>query len=72
MAIMKSTDDGRSWAEHVTVDRGEVSYSSLVVLPPLLSSPSSAPAELGLLYERSDTFAIVFDPDQILFVRYSL
>lgn len=71
MTIMKSVDDGLTWEEYIPVDKGEVSYSALQIVPPLSSNPS-AQAELGLLYERSDTFAVVFEPDQIVFVRYPL
>ena len=71
MTIMKSFDDGMTWSTHRIVDRGEVSYSALQIIPSLTSN-FGLKYEIGLLYERSDEFFLVFDPDQILFVRYPL
>lgn len=71
MAIMKSIDDGVSWEVHKNVDRGEVSYSALQILPSTVEGNEENPL-LGLLYERSDTMSIVFEPDQIVFVKYAL
>lgn len=78
MTIMRSFDEGLSWSTHRMVDPGAVSYSALQIIPSLpsssngLSSSSSPAAEIGLLYERSNEMQIVFEPDEILFVRYPL
>ncbi len=83
MTIMKSFDDGMSWTTHRIVDRGEVSYSAMQIIPTVKSTAKDSEEEeevsvqamkfdIGLLYERSNTFAIVFDPDEILFVRYPI
>jgi sialidase-1 len=71
MTVMKSFD-GLTWETHRIVDRGAVSYSSLQIIPPLLSVTSGETDEIGLLYERSNVMQIVFEPDEILFVRYPL
>jgi sialidase-1 len=79
MTLMKSFDNGITWDTHRVVDRGAVSYSALQIIPalPLSShdpevSENSSPPEVGLLYERSNVLQIVFEPDEILFVRYPL
>lgn len=67
MTIFKSIDDGQSWQVFKNIDRGAVSYSALQILPPLNNNDTR---KLLLLYERSDSMEIVFDPDQI--VLYSI
>jgi sialidase-1 len=71
MTIMRSYDEGASWSPMVCVDRGEVSYSSMVILP-LLSPRRGTAADIGLLYERSDSLQVVFEPDEVLFLRYAI
>jgi sialidase-1 len=77
MTLMSSIDDGLSWTTHRLVDSGAVSYSALQIIPSLpsrapISGPAAAVAEIGLLYERSNELQVVFEPDEILFVRYPL
>lgn len=69
MTIFKSIDDGNTWQVFNNVDRGAVSYSSLQILPPLHEKDSR---KLLLLYERSDSMEIVFDPDQIVLYKIPL
>ena len=77
MTIMKSSDNGKSWRVHVVVDTGEVSYSAMQIVPQLPHRLSPTPSsenvnEIGILYERSETYSVVFEPDEIVFVRYPL
>lgn len=58
MTILSSADDGINWDVYVSVDVGAVAYSSLQIL---------ANGRLALLYERSNTMQLVFDPDEIRF-----
>jgi sialidase-1 len=71
MTIMTSRDDGASWAaaKGGLVDAGAVSYSSLQVLPSLALAGRH---DLGLLYERSNTLSLGFEPDEICFWRLPL
>ena len=71
MAIMTSRDDGASWTEVVVVDAGSVSYSSLQVVP-ALAPERAGKFDLALLYERSNTLSVVFEPDEICLWRYPL
>ena len=59
MWIYVSEDSGVSWRSLQTVDAGAVAYSSL----------ASSQGDLVLLYERSDSYSLVFEPDQIVFYR---
>ncbi len=56
MTVFRSLDEGASWDVFRAVDAGSVAYSSLQVLPG---------GGLGLLYERSNTPTLVFEPDEI-------
>lgn len=71
MTVMKSLDNGASWHDVALVDAGAVSYSSLQVVPALQPERQGG-FDLALLYERSDTLSIVFEPDQICFWRLPL
>ena len=62
MTIFKSTDAGQTWHPLVQVDSGAASYSALLV---------TAPSEVAILYERSEDFNIIFEPDSIVFWRPS-
>jgi hypothetical protein len=64
MTILSSNDEGQSWQVFKTVDKGAASYSSMQIIPPLDKSISDV-TRLALLYERSDTMSIVFEPDEI-------
>ena len=64
MTVFKSIDEGLSWFEYSNVDRGAVSYSAMQMIP---STKPGMPSSVGLLYERSDTMQLVFEPDEILF-----
>jgi sialidase-1 len=63
MTIMKSLDEGRSWKHHATVDGGAVAYSSMQINP--LNN------QLELLYERSNSAELVFEPDEIVYWQVS-
>lgn len=63
LTVFKSVDDGQSWTVFKNIDRGAVAYSSLQVRPP--------GHIIELLYERSDSISIVFEPDEILYVPLS-
>jgi sialidase-1 len=63
MTVFASIDEGSSWLPLVVVDPGATSYSALVI---------TAPEELAILYERSDSFNLIFEPDQIVFWRVPL
>ena len=63
MTVFRSFDEGASWREMALVDTGAVSYSALQVIP----SIGGIPSRVALLYERSDTMQLVFEPDEILF-----
>ena len=67
MTVFKSLDDGQSWIEFAAVDKGAVSYSSMQIY-----SSTSSSTELLLLYERSNTMQIVFDPDEIVLYKMKL
>mmetsp|Transcript_8571 Transcript_8571/g.12794 ORF Transcript_8571/g.12794 Transcript_8571/m.12794 type:complete len:374 (+) Transcript_8571:32-1153(+) len=67
MSILTSRDEGLNWYPVTTVDRGAVSYSALQVIPANEISDSDI---IGLLYERSDSLEIVFEPDEIRFWKY--
>jgi sialidase-1 len=64
MTIFQSNDDGLHWSHFHTVDQGSVAYSSLQL--------NMHTRELELLYERSDTPALVFEPDEIVYWKTSV
>ena len=67
MTVFESRDNGMSWDVLVNVDRGAVSYSAMQVV-----SHERGGSSLYLLYERSNSIQIVFDPDEIVLYRISL
>ena len=69
MTIFQSMDEGNSWQYYISVDIGAVSYSALQVIPPYTNNPNS---QLVILYERSNTMSIVFEPDEIVLWRVTL
>jgi sialidase-1 len=62
MTIFSSYDEGLTWNTLTNVDRGSVAYSSLQVRPESV---------VELLYERSDTPSVVFEPDEIVYYSYT-
>lgn len=63
MTVFRSIDEGASWSEYRNVDKGAVSYSAMQIIPSVASGETSG---LALLYERSNTMQLVFEPDEIL------
>ena len=59
LRLYVSEDSGGSWRSLQTVDAGAVAYSNL----------ASSRGDLVLLYERSDSYSLVFEPDEIVFYR---
>jgi sialidase-1 len=59
MTVFTSHDEGASWSVLKQIDAGAVSYSALVVHS----------GDLTILYERSNEFNVVFEPDEIVFYR---
>lgn len=64
MTVFQSFDEGASWSELRNVDKGAASYSAIQIIPSAVSGEANS---LALLYERSDTMQLVFEPDEILF-----
>jgi sialidase-1 len=64
MTIFASHDDGAHWNPFLTVDEGSVAYSALSI--------DYAANVLELLYERSDNLTVVFEPQEIRYVRIQL
>lgn len=60
MTVLKSVDEGQSWSALATIDVDAVSYSALQVHPD---------GGLSLLYERSNSKELIFDPDEIVYYR---
>ena len=65
MRLHASDDGGATYSELATIDGGAVGYSSLALLG---ANATGAAPRAGLLYERSDEWRLVFEPDAILFV----
>ena len=65
MTIFQSLNDGQSWGVFRSVDRGAVAYSSMQVLP-AGATVGKGVRKLMLLYERSDSMEVVFEPDEIV------
>ena len=60
MTVFYSSNEGLSWNVLESIDGGAVSYSALQLLPN---------RQIGLLYERSNTMQLVFEPDEIVFYK---
>lgn len=85
MTLFRSDDEGATWQTFAAVDQGAVAYSSLQVqhlpgaAPARIKTAASTitPTDgtgttivvVELLYERSNTTQLVFDPDQIVYWR---
>jgi sialidase-1 len=65
MTIFKSIDDGQSWDVFREVDRGAVAYSSLQMFP-TAALAGGVKRKLLILYERSNSMEVVFEPDEIV------
>lgn len=65
MTVFQSTDEGVSWNVLVNVDTGAVSYSAMQLYPWTVEGDTT-PTDLLLLYERSNSIEIVFEPDEIV------
>lgn len=58
MTVFKSLDEGLTWDLVMNIDDGAVAYSSL---------QAQLDGILEILYERSDSFNVIFEPDEIVY-----
>jgi sialidase-1 len=71
MTVLRSFDEGLTWSVIVVVDPGATSYSAMQVLESVhLNSTAVISRTLGVLYERSNSMNVIFNPDEI--VLYTL
>ncbi len=64
MTIFSSHNDGITWSHFQTIDEGSVSYSAMTI--------DYQNNKLELLYERSDIAEVVFDPQEVRYVRLNM
>jgi len=64
LSLFSSQDSGASWRLRRVVDEGAAAYSALQVLP--------GQGRVALLYQRAEQWSLVFEPDEIVFLKIEI